>query len=194
MIKYGLLCIASTLKVLSDSGLIHGNVCVDSIYVTKSGEWRLCGLDYISGLNEENAVLPNLGSFLGSYAIHVPPEIKNDGWTSMKRYTECDSSLPTHTIDSWAFGCLIFEIFNGIPSRVENLVSPGAIPANLLPCYKALLSQNPKNRLTFTKFLDICGRLQGFFDDEFVKSCVFLDEIALKSPQEKEDFVKYVDI
>jgi SCY1-like protein 1 len=32
----------------------------------------------------------------------------------------------------------------------------------------------------------------SYFDDEFVKSSVFLDEIALKSSQEKEDFVKNV--
>jgi SCY1-like protein 1 len=110
--KYGLFKLASTLKMISDSALVHGNVCMDSVFVTKSGEWRLGGLDFISAMTEESPVLASFGNILGSYAVNIPPEVKKDGWTLVK-------TLPPHSTDAWAFGCLIYELFNGLPSRIE---------------------------------------------------------------------------
>lgn len=72
------------------------------------------------------------------------------------------------------------------------MVSPGKIPKSLLKCYKSLLSQSPQSRITFSKFIEVCRQPNGYFDNDFVKSSVFLDEIALKTPAEKESYVKSI--
>lgn len=33
--------------------LIHNNVCLSSVFVDQAGEWKLAGLEYIFGENEE---------------------------------------------------------------------------------------------------------------------------------------------
>jgi SCY1-like protein 1 len=38
-----------------DCNLIHGNICGESIFVTKAGEWKLAGFEVLT--NEQN--LPN---------------------------------------------------------------------------------------------------------------------------------------
>jgi SCY1-like protein 1 len=94
-------------------------------------------------------------------------------------------------VDSWAFGCLVFSVFNGQLSRTEQLTTLGNIPQKLHQGYKGLLQHNMSGRIPLAKFLESTTRSGGYFDDEFVKTSVFLDEIALKTSEEKEAYVKY---
>lgn len=48
----------NTLKFLNEEAAsIHANVRVSSIFVSESGEWRLGGLDILSSMKEDDAVL-----------------------------------------------------------------------------------------------------------------------------------------
>jgi SCY1-like protein 1 len=77
--------LASTLKQLGDSSIIHGNISSESVFVTQAGEWRIGIMDYISTMTEPDHIITTYGTVLGSYAVNIPPEVKKDGWTTLKR-------------------------------------------------------------------------------------------------------------
>jgi SCY1-like protein 1 len=160
---------------------VHGNVCADSVWITPSGEFRLGGLEYLSTPGEPALALAPTSP------IHAPPEVRRDGWQA------ATSSSPTTSSDAWAFGVLLNELYSGrAPMRAEELAQTSNIPPQLVPQYKLLLSQNPKARLTPSRFLAETTRSQGFLDEPFCKACIFLDAIALKSASEKEEWISTV--
>lgn len=87
LIKYGLFKLASALKFTAeDAAIVHGNLNLDTVFVTRSGEWKLWGLDYSSGIKEEGAVLSTFRFFMGKEMLHIPPEIRKGGWGIYARY------------------------------------------------------------------------------------------------------------
>ena len=47
-----------TLRFINDEATsIHGNVRVSSVFTTESGEWKLAGLELLSSMKEDDAVL-----------------------------------------------------------------------------------------------------------------------------------------
>jgi hypothetical protein len=82
----------------------HGNVNVDSIFLSPSGEWKLGGFEVLSNPRDESAVLyvrlpgtqlatticPNtkqtLGTLLPDPNTYAAPEVKSSGWTILKKY------------------------------------------------------------------------------------------------------------
>ena len=83
----------------------HGNIHVDSIFLSPSGEWRLGGFEVLSNPRDETAVLyvrppgyacatlvcskiqQTLGTLLPDPNTYAAPEVKAGGWSVLKRYT-----------------------------------------------------------------------------------------------------------
>lgn len=100
-------------------------------------------------------------------------------------------SYPPSSFDSWCYGCLIYEIFNGTFSRPEQMGQGGRgrIPQPLYSYYRNLLDPNPASRLNPTGLLDAGTRPGAFFDSDFIQAANFLEHINLKEQSEKERFV-----
>ena len=82
----------------------HGNIHVDSIFLSPSGEWRLGGFEVLSNPKDEGAILyvrrpghatatptcsnlqQTLGTLLPDPNTYAPPEVKSGGWSVLKRY------------------------------------------------------------------------------------------------------------
>ena len=48
----------STLKFINDEALsVHGSVRLSSVFTSESGEWRLGGLDLLSSMKDDDAVI-----------------------------------------------------------------------------------------------------------------------------------------
>ena len=47
--------------------LIHNNVCLSSVFVDQAGEWKLAGLEYIFGENEEP---PTKGKLFKLFSVY----------------------------------------------------------------------------------------------------------------------------
>lgn len=83
----------------------HGNVRVDSIFISASGEWKLGGFDVLSNPKDDAAVLyvrycmynrtnlrmtmnisplQNLGSMVPDASMYSSPEVKKGGYSSLK--------------------------------------------------------------------------------------------------------------
>nr|XP_058924250.1 N-terminal kinase-like protein isoform X3 [Kogia breviceps] len=90
--------------------------------------------------------------------------------------------------DMWRLGCLIWEVFNGPLPRAAALRNPGKIPKSLVPHYCELVGANPKVRPNPARFLQNCRAPGGFMNNRFVETNLFLEEIQIKEPAEKQKF------
>ncbi|KAJ3020363.1 hypothetical protein HKX48_000892 [Thoreauomyces humboldtii] len=188
LVAWGLYKIAMALKFLNeDCKMIHGHVRVDSIFTTKAGEWKLGGLDLLSNVEkEDNPVLLVYGGHVPDAQKYAPPEIRRSTWATCR-------SNPPHAVDSWAFGCLIHEIFNGTFSRPEDLGAREAIPQELYPAYKSFLAPEPNGRMTMSDFLDKGLWKKGYFDKDFISVTLALENLAIKDAFEKDAFMSKID-
>eukprot|EP00842_Homolaphlyctis_polyrhiza_P001147 jgi/Hompol1/2032/HPOL_005047-RA len=182
LVAFGLHKVASVLKFLTqDCSLIHGCVRASSIFVTPAGEWKLGCLDFVSSLSEENPPLLRHADSIVMHSKYAPPEVAKNS-TSILR------SVSIHAMDAWGFACLVHEIFNGSLSRAEDLVSQGAIPQSLYRLSQKMGSINPASRPSFEQFIVAAVRPNGYFDTDFVKTSLFLEQFSLKDAQEKASY------
>lgn len=156
--------------LVNDCNLFHNNVCLDSVFVSRSGEWQLGGMEYVCPASETP---PSKPSLLDVY--RVPEHGKN---TSGQKWS----------YDSWGLGCLIWEIFNGPLSSAASLKTLGKIPKSLSPFYCELVAANPAKRLGPGDFITKCRNGSGYMKNRFVDSMIFLEEIQVKDSNETAQF------
>ncbi|RKO96201.1 ARM repeat-containing protein, partial [Caulochytrium protostelioides] len=170
----------------ADCRLAHLNFSLETVQVTAAGEWKLTGLDLA------DAELPNpfsVGMIDGVTEHRYPPEMANANWSAFAAH-------PLHAVDAWAFGCLVYELYikqAPLQTRQEVLAAtqgtrPASVHVSLYTAFRHLVRPEPKMRGTLDKFLKQTGGPNGFFDNHFVKTSLFLEHITLKSVAEKEAF------
>ncbi|CAH2325292.1 N-terminal kinase [Pelobates cultripes] len=174
-ISWGLHQIVKALSFLvNDGNLIHNNVCMSAVYVDRAGEWKLGGLEYMYPAGAEETA-PRKISELEKYD---PPEKTERSKSSKEKWSA----------DMWCLGCLIWEVFNGPLPRPTALRSLGKIPKTLVPHYCELVGANPKARPNPARFLQNCRSPGGFLSNSFVETNLFLEEIQIKDPTERQTF------
>ncbi|KAJ1345245.1 hypothetical protein BSLG_000759 [Batrachochytrium salamandrivorans] len=99
-----------------------------------------------------------------------------------------------HVLDIWGYSCLIYELFNGPFSSQEDLKSAGSIPSSLLPLYQKMRNTNPAARPTFEYILTTALLSGGYFDNDFVKASLFLEQFSLKDSYEKDTYFSSIKI
>ncbi|KAJ7209598.1 ARM repeat-containing protein [Mycena pura] len=186
---WGLHRVSVALTFLNDSGAsTHGNIRVNSIFISPSGEWKLGGFELLSNPKEDSAVLYTLGGQLPDASTCASPEVKGGGWSVIK---ENDPAAP----DAYALGLLLHAVLNPthpLPATASPPYPPpqpasrGSIPNSIFPSFKKLLNPNPKGRLTPKGFLTVGMADTGFFaNNRLVKVCLGLDNFSLSSESEK---------
>jgi SCY1-like protein 1 len=145
---------------------------MESIFTTKSGEWKLLGFEILSNPKEENNAIVQYASHLSNSMRFAPPEIQKTGWTSIQKF-------PTSSSDTWAFACLINEIFNGSGS-MDLGRDAGKIPRDLFSLMKPLLNANPSARSGQIPLLLEKTSGGSYFDNEIIRISNFLEQWALK--------------
>ncbi|XP_042296819.1 N-terminal kinase-like protein [Sceloporus undulatus] len=175
-ISWGLHQIVKALSFLAnDCHLIHNNVCAAAVFVDRAGEWKLGGLDYMFSAQSEG---PTSRKGVPELDKYDPPELGDGGKSAGEKWSA----------DMWRLGCLIWEVFNGPLPRSSSLRSFGKIPKSLIPHYCELVGANPKLRPNPAKFLQNCRSPGGFMDNSFVETNLFLEEIQIKEPAERQKF------
>ncbi|KAI0093158.1 ARM repeat-containing protein [Irpex rosettiformis] len=171
----------------------HGNLRIDSIFISPSGEWKLGGFELLSNPKDEAAVLYTLGTLLPETSMIASPEVKKSGYSVLKEQNVAAA-------DGYALGLLIHAVFNpshplpataSPPHPPPNASSRGSIPLPVFPAFKRLLNPNGKARLTPKGFLEFgmaqtAGDGSGFFaNNSLVKVCAGLDSFNISSESEK---------
>lgn len=63
--------------------MIHGNINTRTVFSTKAGEWKLCGLELASSIKEDNPTLTQFHQ-LPETKHYSPPEVHRDSWTTLR--------------------------------------------------------------------------------------------------------------
>ncbi|KAI1898662.1 hypothetical protein AGOR_G00074690 [Albula goreensis] len=179
-VSWGLHQIVKALSFLvNDCHLLHNNLGVWAVFVDRAGEWKLGGLDHVTSLQGDPSSSPPPKRSSPDMEKYDPPEgFNSSGKTSGEKWSG----------DVWRLGCLIWEVFNGPLPRATSLRSLGKIPKQLVPHYCELVGANPKARPNPARFLQNCRSPGGFLSNSFVESNLFMEEIQIKDPAEKQQF------
>ncbi|KAI8633656.1 armadillo-type protein [Xylariaceae sp. FL1651] len=186
-IKWGLYSIARTIKFINDEGSsIHGSLKVASIYTSESGEWKLGGFEVLSNVKDDEAIIYTYGSLVPDSSRFTPPELARSGWDAIKK-------SPHTAVDSYNFGTTIYEVFNGGFTGADQAGQTKGIPPTMHTGYKRLVNANPKARITVAAFLEQGRRSGGFFDSPLIKLTEGIDNLGMKSEEERAEFLDDLD-
>lgn len=94
-------------------------------------------------------------------------------------------------MDSYDFGLLVFEVFNGSFITSDQIGQTKNVPPSMHQSYKRLLNANPKARLSVSHFRDQGRRRGGFFETPLIRLSEGLDSLGLKSDGEREEFLRF---
>ncbi|PIA27879.1 hypothetical protein AQUCO_07400010v1 [Aquilegia coerulea] len=179
----GLRQIAKAVSFLNnDCKLVHGNVCVASVVVTPTLDWKLHAFDVLSEFdgNNEASTVPVLQFEWLVGSQYKPMELVKSDWVAVRK-------SPPWAIDSWGLGCLIYEIFSATKlAKTEELRNTTSIPKSLLPDYQRLLSSMPSRRLNTSKLIDN----SEYFQNKLVETIQFMEVLNLKDSVEKDTFFR----
>ncbi|KAL1559366.1 putative inactive serine/threonine-protein kinase scy1 isoform X1 [Salvia divinorum] len=180
---WGLHRISKAVSFLNnDCKLVHGNVCMASVVVTQTLDWKLHAFDVLSEYdgNNEAATGPMLQYewLIGSQ--YKSMELSKSDWSAIRK-------SPPWAIDSWGLGCLIYELFSGMKlGRTEELRNTTNIPKSLLQDYQRLLSSMPSRRLNPSKLLEN----SEYFQNKLVDTIQFMEILNLMDSVEKDNFFR----
>lgn len=181
---WGLYSVAKTLKFINDEATsIHGNVRVSSVFTNESGEWKIGGLEILSSVKEDDAVIYSQGSLVPDIGRYNPPEVANGGWDAVGK-------APTHAVDAYDYGILISEVFNGGFSGPTQIGSTKNIPLLMQKSYKRLTHATPKIRLSVAHFLEQGCRSGSFFDSPLIQLAEGIENLGLKNEEERDAFLR----
>ena len=116
---------------------------------------------------------------------YAPPEIAKTGWEAIKRN-------PLPAIDSYDYGLLVYEVFNGGDLGFDQPGQTKNVPPSMHQAYKRLLNANPKVRLSVSHFLEQGRRSGGFFETPLIKISEGVDSLGLKTETEREELLRFV--
>ncbi|KAF2319298.1 hypothetical protein GH714_014465 [Hevea brasiliensis] len=180
---WGLHQIAKAVSFLNnDCKLVHGNVCLASVVVTPTLDWKLHAFDVLSEFdgNNESATGPMLQYEWLVGPQYKPMELAKSDWVAIRK-------SPPWAIDSWGLGCFIYEIFSGIKlCKTEELRNTGSIPKSLLQDYQRLLSSMPSRRMNTSKLIEN----SEYFQNKLVDTIHFMEILTLKDSVEKDTFFR----
>lgn len=179
---WGLHQVAKAVSFLNnDCKLVHANVCLSSVVVTPTLDWKLHAFDVLSEFDGNSEA--SSGAML-QYAWLVgtqykPMELVKSDWVAVR-------NSPPWAVDSWGMGCFIYELFSGLKlSKTEDLRNTGSIPKSLLPDYQRLLSSTPSKRLNTSKLTE-----NEYFQNKLVDTIRFMEVLSLKDSVEKDTFFR----
>lgn len=136
-------------------------------------------------MKEDDAVIFTQGSLVPDIGRYTPPEVAKGGWGSIR-------TGPTHAVDSYGYGILASEAFNGGFSGSDQIGTTKNIPGPMQTSYKRLTHAVPKMRLSVGHFYEQGSRKGGFFDTPLIQLTDGIDNLGLKSADEREAFLTYV--
>ncbi|KAG5352188.1 hypothetical protein C0989_003269 [Termitomyces sp. Mn162] len=193
-IFWGLHRISVALTFVNDPcASTHGKLCINSIFISPSGEWKLGGFELFSNPKEEAPILYTSGAIYPNSSVWAAPEVKKGGWSVLKEYEPA-------VADAYALGLLLYAVFNpalGLPATAHpphpspTVSSSGSIPPVVFASFQKLLNPNPKGRQSPKSFLEIGMMDNGFFaKNKLVKVCLGLENFTLRSETEKNAFLR----
>jgi len=109
--------------------------------------------------------------------------LAKSGWDAIKRG-------PLTAVDAYDYGTLIYEVFNGDFIGGDQAGQTKNIPPKMHSSYRRLVNSIPKSRLSVGSFLEQGRRIGGFFETPLIKLTEGVDNLGMKTEEEREEFLK----
>lgn len=175
-VAWGLHQLLTALAFLYRSGLVHGALGLDAVFVDPGGEWKLGGLERVGASGEEPPPRPP-GE---PPQPQDPPELSGGGKGRGEPWAG----------DMWRLGCLIWELFNGPLPRPGALRSFGKIPPALVAPYCELVAADPGARPGPEQLLERGRSPGGFLACGLVDTALFLQQLQVQDPPARRAFLQ----
>uniref|UniRef100_A0A7S0RU83 Protein kinase domain-containing protein n=1 Tax=Pyramimonas obovata TaxID=1411642 RepID=A0A7S0RU83_9CHLO len=165
----------------NDCKLVHGNVCLKSVVVTATLDWKLHGFDLLTEI--DNLATDDSSLKLGCDMVadmYKPEELRQKNFDLLKQ-------SPPWAVDAWGLGCFFQELFRGSPlTAPSQLRDTNVLPELVMKDYTRLLGSQPTRRLNPAKLLDT----NEYFQNKLLDTMSFLENLALKDSSEKDQFFR----
>ena len=186
-VGWGLSRLANALKFINvDASSVHGNVRIETIFLSAGGEWRLGGFELLTSTKEEAGIFYTMGNILPDSSRIFPPEAKQGGTQALK-------GMPAHMADSYGLALAAFEAYNGTLPPTTSVPPQGKVPANIYAMLKKMLTPNAKTRASTTQFLESGIAEGGYFQtNRLVQVAAGIDNFMLASEPERAFVMKRV--
>ena len=113
-------------------GIVHGNICLKSVFADAALEWKLAGLEY------SHAFTDSAPTKSAQSAKYDPPEVVKGGPHKAHKWWDCAVRpsgkqctglvyvrvymyLVGRSADMWGLGVLIYEVYNGELREISDL-------------------------------------------------------------------------
>ena len=183
-LAWGLRAVVSGISFLTNEcKLIYGSLCLNSVFVSHSLDWKLGIFDLLSehgSLGKIHDPQPFMRGFSFVSSQYLPGEVHKKDWQAL-------ADAPEWAVDAWGLGCFIQEVFRGnAMTAVAELRELQAIPKVLTGDYQRLLSSQPQKRLNPAQLLE----RNSFFKTKLNDMLQFLESLILKDETERNRFFR----
>eukprot|EP00755_Sulcionema_specki_P010988 Sspe_Gene.47904::Locus_24661_Transcript_1_1_Confidence_1.000_Length_3507::g.47904::m.47904/K06228/FU; fused len=142
--------LAKALHYLHSNRIIHRDMKPQNILIGRNGTVKLCDFGFARAMSYNTMVLTSIKGT----PLYMAPELVQE-----QPYN--------HTVDLWSLGCILYELFYGVPPFYTNNIyslihlivkDPVKFPEKISPCFreflKGLLNKHPGSRLNWPHLLE----------------------------------------
>uniref|UniRef100_A0AAV1U2E3 Protein kinase domain-containing protein n=1 Tax=Peronospora matthiolae TaxID=2874970 RepID=A0AAV1U2E3_9STRA len=178
-VSWGLRSVLMALQFINvDCKLIHGRLTPQSIFVTKGGDWKLGGFELTAEITSDGPSYIYTAFQQYTDVNYKSPECQRSNWKAV-------ATGPPYGVDMWAFACLMFYVFNDGQFRSSDISTGANIPPAIRTQFRKATDANAARRPSPQKMLGC-----SYFDTPFIKRMQVLENLAVKSSDEKAAFYK----
>ncbi|KAG3245728.1 N-terminal kinase-like protein [Phytophthora idaei] len=178
-VSWGLRSILMALQFINvDCKLLHGRLTPQSIFVTKGGDWKLGGFELTAEITSDGPsyIYTTFQQYVD--VNYKSPECQRSDWKAV-------ATGPSYGVDIWAFGCLMYYVFNDGQFRSSDVSTAANIPPAIRTQFRKAIDDNAARRPSPQKMLGC-----SYFYTPFIKRMDFLENLAVKDSDEKVAFYK----
>ncbi len=171
-LAWGFKCVLQALEFFhSNCSLFHGNLSLQSIFVTPNGDWKLSGLELACNVNNNDEITQFITNHFILENDYISPERSTlRDHDAGKIESVLKAKVPPYYIDIYSFGICVEKAF-----KICNETITGSFEKHIT----LTIHQEVRKRPTAKKLLQT-----STFNSDYIKILESVQEFSVKNPKE----------